>query len=86
MDIFQSFFKRIVLQCVEAGLVNGRKIFVDSSLIDANASNNSVIDTKNLKHQLHKNYKKLESRLEEQKRSTDHCWVKIKSRDFEDII
>jgi len=71
VEIFQSFFERIVLQCVESGLVNGRKIFVDSSLIDANASNNSVIDTKNLKHQLYKNYKKLESRLEDQEGSTD---------------
>jgi len=64
--VFQSFFERIVLQCVQAGLVDGSKIFVDSSLIDANASNNSVIDTKGLRHQLHKNYKKLEARLEEQ--------------------
>jgi transposase len=30
VEIFQSFFERIVLQCVEAGLVDGRKIFVDS--------------------------------------------------------
>ena len=66
VDVFQSFFERIVLQCVQAGLVDGSKIFFDSSLIDANASNNSVIDTKGLKHQLHKNYKKLEARLEEQ--------------------
>ncbi len=71
VEIFQSFFERIVLQCVEAGMVNGKKIFIDSSLIDANASNNSVLDTKNLKHQLHKNYKKLESRLEDQEGSTD---------------
>jgi len=70
VDIFQSFFERIVRQCVEAGLVDGRKIFVDSSLVDANASNNSVLDTQNLKHQLHKNYKKLEARLEERE-STD---------------
>jgi transposase len=69
--VFQSFFERIVLQCVEAGLVDGSKIFVDSSLVDANASNNSVIDTKGLKHQLHKNYKKLEARLEEGNESTD---------------
>lgn len=69
--VFQSFFERIVLQCVQAGLVDGRKIFVDSSLIDANASNNSVIDTKSLKGQLHKNYKKLESRLSEQDESSD---------------
>lgn len=65
-EVFQSFFERIVRQCVEAGLVDGRKIFVDSSLIDADASNNSVLDTRNLKDQLNKNYKKLESRLEEQ--------------------
>jgi transposase len=71
VEIFQSFFERIVVQCVEAGLVDGRKIFVDSSLIDANASNNSVIDTRNLKHQLHKNYKKLEDRLEDKSESAD---------------
>jgi transposase/uncharacterized protein (UPF0179 family) len=71
VDVFESFFQRIVLQCVEAGLVDGSKIFVDSSLVDANASNNSVIDTKNLKHRLHKNYKKLEARLEENKESVD---------------
>ena len=71
VEVFQSFFDRIVLQCVQAGLVDGSKIFVDSSLVDANASNNSVIDTKNLKHQLHRNYKKLEARLEDRSESTD---------------
>jgi transposase len=69
--VFQSFFERIVLQCVQAGLVDGSKIFMDSSLIDANASNNSVIDTKGLKHQLHRNYKKLEARLEDNNKSVD---------------
>jgi transposase len=44
-EVFQNFFERIVLQCVQAGLVDGSKIFIDSSLIDANASNNSVLDT-----------------------------------------
>jgi len=71
VDVFQSFFERIVLQCVQAGLVDGSKIFVDSSLVDANASNNSVIDTKSLKHQLHRNYKKLEARLAEGNGSAD---------------
>lgn len=65
VEIFKGFFERIVWQCVEAGLVDGSKIFVDSSLIDANVSNNSVIDTKSLKCQLNENYKQLESRLEE---------------------
>lgn len=73
VDVFESFFQRIVLQCVEAGLVDGSKIFVDSSLVDANASNNSVLDTKNLKHQLHKNYKKLEARLTENNEIADTC-------------
>ena len=49
-EVFKSFFERIVLQCVQAGLVDGSKIFVDFSLIDADASNNSVIDTQSLKH------------------------------------
>ena len=71
VDIFQGFFERIVRQCVEAGLVDGRKIFCDSSLVDANASNTSVLDTQNLKHQLHRNYKKLEARLEERSENAD---------------
>jgi transposase len=80
--VFQSFFERIVLQCVQAGLVDGAKIFVDSSLIDANASNNSVLDTRNLKDQLHKNYRKLETRLAEGNPSscTSHNIEKKNSR------
>lgn len=50
---------------MEAGLVDGKKIFVDSSLVEADASNNSIVDTRNLKHQLCNTYKKLEARLEE---------------------
>jgi transposase len=63
VEAFRGFFKRIVWQCVEAGFVDGRKIFVDSSLVDADASNNSVIDTRSLKVQLQGIYKKLEARL-----------------------
>jgi len=72
-EVFQGFFERIVLQCVEAGLVDGGKIFVDSSLIDADASKNSVMDTRNLKHQLRKNYKELEARLEERNQAEEPC-------------
>ena len=72
-EVFQRFFERIVLQCVEAGLVDGGKIFMDSSLIDADASKNSVIDTCNLKHQLRKNYKELEARLEERNQAEEPC-------------
>jgi hypothetical protein len=65
VPVFQKFFERVVHQCVEAGLVDGGKIFMDSSLIDANASCNSVIDKETLKYKLHKDYQKLEARLED---------------------
>ena len=61
---FKSFFERIVWQCAEAGLIDGSKLFVDSSLIDADASNNSVIDTESMKRYVSKGYRELEGRLE----------------------
>lgn len=63
--LFKDFFERIVLQCVDAGLVDGRKIFMDGSLIDADASNNSVIDRYSLKRYLDTGYAELEKRLDE---------------------
>ena len=82
VEAFRSFFERIVWQCVEAGLVDGSKIFIDSSLVDANASNNSVIDTQSLRIHLRENYRKLEARLEEVEESTDSSrrYVKKNSR------
>jgi hypothetical protein len=41
-EVFVSLFSRVVAQCVTAGLVDGSKIQVDSSLIDANASLTAV--------------------------------------------
>jgi transposase len=42
-EVFESLFVRTVAQCVEAGLVDGSKLHVDASLIDANACKDSVI-------------------------------------------
>jgi len=42
-EVFESFFVQIVKQCVEAGLVEGSKIHMDGSLINANASKDSVL-------------------------------------------
>src|SRR5437660_11695369 len=42
-EVFESLFVRTVEQCVEAGLVDGSKLHVDASLIDANAAKESVI-------------------------------------------
>lgn len=65
VDLFRRFFERVVWQCVESGLVDGRKLFCDSSLIDADASCNSVLDTQGLKRYLNPAYRELEARLEE---------------------
>jgi transposase len=82
VEAFRNFFERIVWQCVEAGLVDGRKIFVDASLVDADASNNSVIDTQSLRIHLRENYQKLEARLEKGNESSDSSrrYVKQNSR------
>jgi transposase len=65
VELFQRFFERIVWQCVERELIDGRKLFMDSSLVEADASKNSILDTQSLKAQLHRDYAQLEQRLEE---------------------
>jgi len=65
VEAFRMFFQRMVWQCVEEGLVDGRKLFSDSSLIDANASNNSVVDTHKLGKYLDRGYRDLEKRLDD---------------------
>ena len=64
-EVFKQFFERIVVQCVEKGLVDGTKVFMDASLIDANASNGVFMDKNSLRKYLHKGYLELEKRLEE---------------------
>jgi len=64
-DLFETFFERIVYQCVEAGLVEGKKIFVDASLVDANASKESIVDTHSLREYFNRAYRELEKRLED---------------------
>ncbi len=44
-DVFQQLFARTVQQCVAAGLVDGRLLHLDSTIIKANASKNSVLQT-----------------------------------------
>lgn len=41
-EVFQELFVQVVMQCVEAGLVEGSKIHVDGSLVQANASIDSI--------------------------------------------
>lgn len=42
-EVFERLFVRTIEQCVKAGVVDGRKLHVDSSLIEADASRESVI-------------------------------------------
>jgi transposase len=67
MSAFRSFFERIVIQCVHAGLVDGSKLFMDSSNIQADASNNSVVNKEDIKRYLKKSYRIFEQRLEKEK-------------------
>jgi transposase/uncharacterized protein (UPF0179 family) len=71
VEAFKAFFERIVWQCVQAGLVDGSKLFMDSSLVQADASNNSVVNRQSLQRYLNKSYQILESRLEEEQKSSD---------------
>ena len=41
-EVYEELFVRSVRQCVEAGLVDGDKIHMDGSLVDANASKESI--------------------------------------------
>jgi len=64
-NVFKGFFERIVVQCVENRLVDGEKVFMDASLIDAHASSNSVVKTDALKRYLNEGYRELGRRLDE---------------------
>jgi transposase len=69
VELFRKFFERIVWQCVEAGLVDGSKLFCDSSLVQADASCNSIVDTEGLRRYLNPAYRELEKRLEDQEKN-----------------
>jgi transposase len=64
--LFEKFFVRTVAQCVAAGLVDGKKIHVDASLNDANASCDSVVKASpELIAALKAAYQAVESKLED---------------------
>jgi transposase len=64
--VFEQLFVRVVAQCVQAGLVSGAKIHVDGSLVNANASKNSVVKASpELIAALKKAYEVEERKLEE---------------------
>jgi transposase len=67
--VFEDLFIKIVRQCVETGIVDGKKIHMDGSLVDANASKESVRKgpaelIEALRAVYQKQEKKLESEIE----------------------
>ncbi len=71
VETFKTFFEHIVWQCQQAGLIDGRKLFMDSSMVQADASNNSVVNKESLERYLNKSYQILESRLEQEQKCCD---------------
>lgn len=62
LEVFTGFFEKILRQCVEAGLVDGQTIHVDSSMIDANASKDKLVcQLRMVSHQI---YEELEEQAE----------------------
>jgi transposase len=43
-EVFERLFKLSVSKCLEAGLIDGTKLHVDSSLVRANASKRSIVE------------------------------------------
>ena len=64
-EVFQKLFIRMVQQCVEAGLVNGSLLHVDSTIVKASASNDSVVASgPELISALRQAYQQQQSKLE----------------------
>ena len=74
VDVFETLFARIVAQCQQAGLIEGKKLHVDGSLVDAHASNNAVLNGSpeliaQLREQLQSEMSKLDEPAAERKES-----------------
>jgi len=64
--VFRRLFMRTVQQCIDSGLVDGKKIHLDGSLVDANASKDSVMKgPPELVAALKEAYRRQEGKLEE---------------------
>ena len=69
-EVFRDLFVRTVQQCVAAGLVDGQKLHIDSSLVRANASKDSIVkDSPEVIAALRQAYAVEEQKLEERART-----------------
>jgi transposase len=60
-EVFETFFARVLSQCIEAGLVDGEVVHVDSSLIEASADPDRLMPALRLQGQ--RLYQKLEDQM-----------------------
>jgi len=76
LDVFTKFFENILIQCVDIGLVDGETIHVDSSMIDANASKDTLrcqfrVVSHNLYEELEDNAEPIPQKLQKRASTTD---------------
>jgi len=76
LEVFVSFFENILTQCIDAGLVDGETIHIDSSMIDANASKDTLkcqfrIAGQRLYNELEDNAEPEQQKLEKRVSTTD---------------
>jgi transposase len=64
--IFREVFEYMVLRCQEAGLVGGETVFVDSSIIPANASLDSIVPVIRIERSVDEYYQQLEEEEEKE--------------------
>lgn len=71
-EVFEELFVRVVRQCVEAGLVAGDKIHLDGSLVDADASVDSIeqVGLKRVYRETEQKLTRLETEAGEPKRQS----------------
>jgi transposase len=67
--IFREVFEYIVLRCQDAGLVGGETVFVDSSMVSANASLDSIVPVIRLVKSADEYYQQLEAEGEKEQRA-----------------
>jgi transposase len=78
-ELFEELFVRTVRQCVEAGLVDGSKVHVDGSLIDADASRDSVVKAdRETIARIRAAYGAQERKLDETKPPSARCETNLK--------
>ena len=71
LQVFRSFFDRIVEMCVEAGLVWGKELFVDSTTVRANAAKAALIPRLTVLDHLDELFEEVEEVEEVEEEPTD---------------